>query len=143
MTGKGLNQIPKTGGDVVSMSANLAKTFNLRLRLDDENFYFCEMAGNGKSDLMKMSRRTGELKQLAPSINDTMEFVIDDTNVYYFDNVRGQGSFGPVALMKVSKKGGGTPTEIDRGDAGWVKFLAVDARQIYFTDISKVYALPK
>jgi hypothetical protein len=56
--------------------------------------------------------------------------------------MRGQGSFGPVALMKVSKKGG-TPAEIDRGNAGWIKYLAVGARQIYFTDISKVYAIAK
>jgi hypothetical protein len=26
---------------------------------------------------------------------------------------------------------------------GWIKYLAVDAKQVYFTDIPKVYALPK
>ena len=31
---------------------------------------------------------------------------------------------------------------LDQGDTGWTKYLAV-GKQIYFTDISKVYALPK
>ena len=48
----------------------------------------------------------------------------------------------PVALMKVPRNGG-TPVELDRGNAGWIQHLAVDSRQIYFTDISKVYALAK
>ena len=51
-------------------------------------------------------------------------------------------SFGPVALMKVSKSGG-SPIEIDQGAAGWIRHLAVDAKQIYFTDIAKVYAIAK
>jgi hypothetical protein len=33
--------------------------------------------------------------------------------------------------------------EIDQGDAGWIKYLAVDEKAVYFTDISRVYALPK
>ena len=52
------------------------------------------------------------------------------------------GSFGPVALRRVSASGG-SPVELDQGNAGWIKRLAVDAKQIYFTDISRVYALAK
>jgi hypothetical protein len=141
MTGDGLKEIRKIGGEVIAISHDRSRT-PLGLRMDADNFYFCQMASNGESSLVRLSRKTGELAQLAPSINQTMEFVIDDTNVYYFDNVRGQGSFGPVALMKVPRNGG-TPVEIDRGPAGWVKHLADDSRQIYFTDISKVYAIPK
>ena len=141
MSGEGLNEIRKIGGEVIAISHDRSKT-SLGLRMDEDNFYFCQMASNGQSALMRLSRKTGELSPLAASINHTMEFVIDDTNVYYFDNVRGQGSFGPVALMKVSRNGG-TPVEIDRGIAGWIDHLAVDSKQIYFTDISKVYALPK
>jgi hypothetical protein len=141
MTGDGLKEIRKIGGEVIAISHDRSKT-PLRLRMDADNFYFCQMAGNGQSSLMRLSRTTGELAQLAPSINHTMEFVVDDTNVYYFDNVRGQGSFGPVALMKVPRNGG-TQVEIDRGNAGWIKHLAVDSKQIYFTDISKVYAVTK
>ena len=142
MTGDGIKEIRKIGGDVIAISHGSSPTPSLGLRMDDDNFYFCQMASNGHSSLMRLSRKTGELSQLAPSINHTMEFVIDDASVYYFDEVRGQGSFGPVALMKVAKKGG-TPVEIDRGNAGWIKYLAVDAKQIYFTDISKVYAVAK
>lgn len=141
MTGDGLNEIRKIGGEVIPISHDGSKT-PLGLRMDADNFYFCGMAKNGESALMRLSKSTGELVQLAPSINHTMEFVIDDANVYYFDNVKGEGSFGPVALMKVAKTGG-SPVEIDRGTAGWIKFLTTDAKQVYFTDISKVYAIAK
>jgi hypothetical protein len=142
MAGDGLKEIRKDGGVVVEIFRNPSKTPSLGLRMDEDNFYFCQMGSNGYSSLMELSRKTGELKQLAPSINHTMEFVIDDANVYYFDNVKGQGSFGPVALMKISKNGG-TPVEVDRGSAGWINHLAIDSKQIYFTDISKVYAVTK
>jgi len=142
MTGDGIKEIRKIGGEVIAISRGSSPSPSLGLRMDDDNFYFCQMASNGHSSLMRLSRKTGELSQLAPSINHTMEFVIDDASVYYFDEVRGQGSFGPVALMKVAKNGG-TPAEIDRGNAGWIKYLAVDSKQIYFTDISKVYAVAK
>jgi hypothetical protein len=141
MTGAGLNEIRKIGGEVIAIAHDRSK-MPLGLRMDEDNFYFCQMGNNGYSSLMELSRKTGELKQLAPSINHTMDFVIDDANVYYFDNVKGQGSFGPVALMKISKNGG-TPVEVDRGNAGWINHLAVDSKQIYFTDISKVYAVTK
>lgn len=39
--------------------------------------------------------------------------------------------------------GGGDPIELDQGEAGWLKYIAVDSKQLYFTDISRVYALPK
>ena len=142
MTGDGIKRIAKTGGEVMDVYRNTSKSPSLGLRVDADNFYFCQMASNGQSSLMRLSRKTGELTQLAPSINHVMDFTIDDANVYYFDNVKGEGSFGPVALMKVAKSGG-APVEIDRGTAGWVKYLAVDAKQIYFTDISKVYAIAK
>jgi hypothetical protein len=142
MTGDGIKEIRKSGGEVIALSHDSSPSPSLGLLMDADNFYFCQMASNGESSLMRLSRKTGELTKLAPSINHTMEFVLDDTNVYYFDNVRGQGSFGPVALMKVLRNGG-TPVEIDRGNAGWIDHLAVDSKQIYFTDISKVYAVTK
>lgn len=141
INGDGLKEIRKIGGDVIAISRGSSPSPSVGLRMDDDNFYFCQ-GSNGKSALMRLSRKTGELSQLAPSMNHTMEFAIDETYVYYFAEVTGQGSFGPVALMKVPRNGG-TPVEIDRGDAGWIKHLAVDAKQIYFTDISKVYAIAK
>jgi hypothetical protein len=142
MTGDGIKEIRKIGGDVIAISRVSSPSPSLGLQMDDDNFYFCQMASSGQSALMRLSRKTSELSQLAPSINHTMEFVIDETSVYYFDNVRGEGSFGPVALMKVPRNGG-APVEIDRGNAGWIRHLAVDSRQVYFTDISRVYALAK
>jgi hypothetical protein len=47
-----------------------------------------------------------------------------------------------VALKKVSKTGG-DPVTLDQGEAGWIRHLAVDQKQVYFTDISKVYAIAK
>jgi hypothetical protein len=141
MTGDGIKEIRKIGGEAIAISLDSSPSRSVGLRMDDDNFYFC-VANGGKSALLKLSRKTGELSQLAPSINQTMEFVIDDSNVYYFAQVGGPGSFGPVALMKISKNGG-APVEIDRGNAGWIGHLAVDSKQIYFTDISKVYAIPK
>ena len=90
--------------------------------------------------LQRALRAADSCMETATSIELFVEIL--DRYVYYFDEVKWQGSFGPVALMKVSKNGG-TPTEIDRGNAGWIKYLAVDAKQIYFTDISKVYAIAK
>ena len=142
MTGDGIKTISKNGGEVTDVYRNSSKSPSLELQMDGDNFYFCQMGGNGYSALMKLSRKTNELTQLAPSINHTFDFVIDDRSVYYFDNVKGQGSFGPVALMKVSKNGG-NPVEIDRGEAGWIKYLALGKNQIYFTDIARVYALAK
>ena len=110
--------------------------------MDADNFYFCQMAGNGYSSLMKLSKKTNEATQLAPSINHTMDFVIDDANVYYFAFVPNTGSFGPDALRKVSKAGGES-VAMDQGDSAWIRSLSVDSKQIYFANISKVYALPK
>lgn len=100
------------------------------------------MNERGHSELMKLNKKSGEVSQLAPSINHTMEFVVADGAVYYFDDVPKNGSFGPVAVRRVST-GGGDPIELDQGEAGWLKYLAVDSKQLYFTDISKVYALSK
>ena len=142
MTGDGIRRIPKGGGEITDVYRHAFKQPSLVLQHDAENFYFCQMNERGHSALMKLNKKSGELNELAPSINHTMEFVVADGNVYYFDEVPKTGSFGPVALRRVSTSGG-APVEIDQGNAGWIKHLAVDANQIYFTDISRVYALPK
>ena len=142
MTGDGIKKIPKKGGDVTEVHHNLSKSPSLGLRQDADNFYFMQMNSNGYSALMKLAKKSGEVTKLAPSINHVFEFIIDDTNVYYFDEIPGTGSFGPIALKKVPKAGG-DPVTLDQGKAGWVKYLAVDSKHIYFTDISNVYALAK
>jgi hypothetical protein len=142
MTGSGIKKIAKSGGEVTEVFRNTSKSPSLGLLLDAENFYFCQMNGKGKSALMKLSRATGQLTQLAPAINHTMEFTMDETSIYYFDEVPGTGSFGPVALKKVAKAGG-DPITLDQGEAGWIKYVAVDERHVYFTDSSKVYAISK
>lgn len=142
MTGDGIKRIPKGGGVITDFYRHAFKQPSLGLQQDPENFYFCQMNERGHSALMKLNKKSGELTELAPSINHTMEFVVGDGMVYYFDEVPKSGSFGPVALRRVAT-GGGSPVEIDQGDAGWIKHLAVDAKQVYFTDISRVYALPK
>jgi hypothetical protein len=142
MTGQGIKRIPRRGGEVFDFYRNSSKQPSLGLQHDAENFYFCQMNERGHSALMKLNKQSGEVTQVAPSINHTMEFVVADGNVYYFDDVPKSGSFGPVALRHVSTQGR-VPLEIDYGNAGWIKYLAVDEKQVYFTDISKVYALPK
>ena len=142
MTGDGIKRIPKAGGVITDFYRHAFKQPSLGLQQDTENFYFCQMNERGHSALMKLNKKSGEVTQLAPSINHTMEFVAADGNVYYFDEVPKSGSFGPVALMRISTNGG-SPVEIDHGNAGWIKYLAVDDKQVYFTDISRVYALAK
>ena len=142
MTGNGIQKISKKGGEITEVYHNPSKTPSLGLLADADNFYYAQMNANGKSALMKFVRKTGEITQLAPSINHVYEFVIDDTNVYYFDEIPGTGSFGPIALKKVPKAGG-APTVLDQGQAGWIKYLAMDATHVYFTDIARVYALSK
>jgi hypothetical protein len=139
----GLKKAPKTGGEATIFYND--PTLNqptTGLVQDAENFYYAQMDKKGNSSLMKLAKMGGAPRQIAPSINHTMEFVADELYVYYFDDEKGYGSFGPVALRKVSKQGG-EPVTLDMGDAGWVKFIAVDKTQVYFTDISKVYALAK
>ncbi len=142
MTGAGLMKIAKAGGEVISVWHNPARQPSLGLQQDADSFYFCQMNARGHSALMKLNKKSGEVTQLAPSINHTMEFLLSGENVYYFDEVPGTGSFGPIALRRVSTRGG-EPSELDQGEGGWMKYLAADAKQIYFTDISKVYVLPK
>lgn len=142
MTGDGIKRISKAGGEITDFYRPPNKQPSLGLQQDAENFYFCQMNERGHSALMKLNKQSREITQLAPSINHTMEFVVAGRHVYYFDEVPKSGSFGPVALRRVSTTGG-APVEIDQGNAGWIKYLAVDEKQIYFTDISKVYALPK
>jgi hypothetical protein len=142
MTGDGIKKIPKAGGEITEVYHTISKGPSLGLMQDADNFYYAQMNGRGQSALMKFARKSGEVTQLAPSINHVFEFIIDDMNVYYFDEMPGTGSFGPIALKKVSKTGG-DPSTLDQGQAGWVKYLAVDATKIYFTDISKVYALAR
>jgi len=142
MTGEGIKKISKKGGAVIDVYRNTSKSPSLGLLQDADNFYFAQMNSGGHSALMKLSKKSGAATQLASSINHVMDFTADSENVYYFDNVPGKGSFGPIALMKVSKAGG-SPVEVDQGEAGWIRYLAVDAKQVYFTDISKVYALAK
>ncbi|HEX6188500.1 MAG TPA: hypothetical protein VFZ40_10500 [Pyrinomonadaceae bacterium] len=142
MTGDGIKRIPKGGGQITDFYRHAFKQPSLGLQQDAENFYFCQMSERGHSALMKLNKQSGELTQLAPSINHTMEFVVAGASLFYFDEVPQSGSFGPVALRRVAT-GGGPPVELDQGNAGWIKYLAVDAKQIYFTDISRVYAVSK
>lgn len=142
MTGEGIKKTPKAGGEITDFYRNPNKQPSLGLQQDTENFYFCQMNARGHSALMKLNKKSGQLTELAPSINHTMGFVVSGGMVYYFDEVPNSGSFGPVALRKVSTSGG-APVELDQGNAGWIKYLAVDEKQVYFTDISRVYALPR
>ena len=142
MTGDGIKKVSKKGGEVIEVYRNTSKTPSLGLLQDNDNFYFLQMDSRGHSVLMKLNKKSGEVTQITPSINHTMEFMFDGEYFYYFDEVPKTGSFGPVALRKVSKNGGES-IELDQGNAGWIDHLAFDAKQIYFTDISKVYALAK
>lgn len=67
---------------------------------------------------------------------------MDDGYVYYYAFVPHAGSFGPDALRKVPKAGGESIV-LDQGDTAWMRSLTLDSKQIYFADISKVYALAK
>jgi hypothetical protein len=141
-TPDGIKKAPKTGGEATFLYQNPTKWPTVALVCDAENFYFAQMNEKGHSALMKLPKKGGAPTQIAPAVNHTMEFALDDTSVYYFDNEPGGGLTGAVALRKVSKNGG-EPVPLDHGAAGWVKYLAVDKAQAYFTDIAKVYGLTK
>jgi hypothetical protein len=142
MTAKGIRKIPRNGGETSEVYHNSSASPSLGLAQDADNFYFCQMNSKGQSALMRLPKKGGPAIQLAASINHTQPFVVSDANVYYFADVEHMGSFPPVALMKVLKSGG-EPVTIDQGEAGWVNYLAVDGAQVYFSDISKVYAVGK
>ena len=138
----GIKKAPKTGGEATFVFENPTQWPTIGLICDAENFYYAQMNTKGHSALMKLSKKGGAPTQIAPSINHTFEFVADDARIYYFDNEPGGGMIGTVALRIVSKNGG-DPVMLDHGQPGWVKFIAVDKTQVYFTDIANVYALPK
>jgi hypothetical protein len=142
MTSDGIKKIPRNGGEVSEVYHNSSPSPSLGLAQDADNFYFCQMNSKGHSALMKVPKKGGAAIQLAASINHTQQFVVADANVYYFADVEHMGSFPPIALMKVSISGG-EPITIDSGEAGWINYLAVDGSQVYFPDISKVYAVRK
>jgi hypothetical protein len=142
MTGDGIKKISKAGGSVTDVYQNSSKSPSLGLRMDADNFYFCQMNSSGHSALMKLSKQSGQVSQLAPQINHTMDFVIDEANVYYFAFVPNTGSFGPDALRRVPKAGGES-VELDQGDSAWIRSLSVDSKQIYFGNISKIFAIAK
>ena len=141
MTGDGIKKIAKSGGEITDVYHNPSKQPSLGLMQDADNFYYTQMNAKGHSELMKLNKKSGELVQLTPSISHTQEFGLDNENIYFFDFVPGTGSLGPDGLYKISKAGGDR-VMLDQGDTGWTNYLAV-GKQIYFTDISKVYALPK
>lgn len=107
------------------------------LAIDDKFVYWSD-GGN----IMRVPKGGGESEKIIPNAPKPDEIVMDDGYIYYFDHVPISGSFGPVALRKVPKNGG-EPVELDQGNAGWINYLAFDAKQVYFTDISKVYGLAK
>ncbi len=45
--------------------------------------------------MMKLNKRSGAVTELALSIIHVFEFMIDDTNVYYFDEIPGTGRLVP------------------------------------------------
>jgi sugar lactone lactonase YvrE len=141
-TPSGIKKAPRTGGDATFVFENPTQWPTTGLVCDAENFYYAQMNSQGYSALMKLSKKGGAPIQIAPAINHTFEFVADDASVYYFDNEPGGGMIGTVALRKVSKNGG-EPVMLDHGQPGWVKYIAVDRTQVYFTDIANVYALTK
>jgi len=138
----GIKKAPRTGGDATFVLENTTPSPTVGLVCDAENFYYAQMNSKGYSALMKLPKKGGTPMQIAPGVNHTFEFVVDDANVYYFDNEPGGGMVGTVALRKVSKSGG-EPVMLDHGQPGWVRFIAVDKTQVYFTDIANVYALAK
>ena len=143
----GIKKAPKTGGEATFVFENPTQWPTIGLICDAENFYYAQMNSKGYSALMKLSKKGGVPEQIAPAINHTFEFVADDANIYYFDNYpfdseSGGRMIGTVALLRTSKNGRETVI-LDHGQAGWVRFIAVDKTQIYFTDIANVYSLPK
>jgi hypothetical protein len=138
---EGISKVQKTGGEALLWYPNPTPNLGTSgLAQDKENFYFAQMKDRGGATMMKLPKRGGNPVQVAPSVNRTMEFVVDDSYVYYFDNEK--GSFSGVVIKKVSKSGG-QPVDLDRGSGGWVGFIAIDQTNIYFTNISNVYALAK
>jgi hypothetical protein len=138
----GIKKAPKTGGEATFVYENPTEWPTIGLVCDAENFYYAQMDESGHSTLMKLSKRGGAPTQIGLAINHTFEFVVDDANIYYFDNEPGGGMIGTVALLRTAKNGRETVI-LDHGQAGWVRFLAVDKTQVYFTDIANVYALTK
>jgi uncharacterized protein DUF5050 len=129
----GIYRKPKTGGEITQVYTTPNGQITSGLKLDAENFYFTQ--GTSKHALYKLSKGGGEPVLLAKSIDSAVDFVVGETDVYF----QRERSMYTDFLSKVSKNGG----EVIDLDYGYLRSLAVGKTDVYFTDVSNIYSIPK
>jgi hypothetical protein len=135
----GIHRVAKDGGEpTIIYPSPKDKGATVGLGLDTENFYYAQLReSRGHSGLMKLPRNGGTPTLLAAPMVSVREFLVDATHVYFF------ADDGELAMLRRVAKTGGEVETLDRGKPGWLQYLAGDAAHVYFTDIARVYRLPK
>lgn len=106
------------------------------LAQDAENLYFGSRgAGESRWALRKIPKNGGEPQTLVKTFS-LKPFVVDDANVYFFDEDKSPQN----ALCKISKNGG----EIQKLDAGYSSGVVAQSKTlVYFASLDDIYNLPK
>jgi hypothetical protein len=129
----GIYRKPKNGDQITQVYATPNGQITSGLKLDADNFYFTQ--GTSKHALYKLSKAGGEPLLLAKSIDSAVDFVVGETDLYF----QRERSLYTDFLSKVSKNGG----EVVDLDYGYLRSMAVGKTDVYFTDVSNIYSIPK
>lgn len=129
----GIYKQPKNGGEKSKVYTPPEKQDVSGLIADKDSFYFTQ--GNGRNSLFRLSKSGGDATKIAPEINHTYQFHVDESNIYFILN---EGML-EYSLNKIPKNGG----EIVKIESGYSKSFNVGKNEIFVTDISKIYSLAK
>lgn len=135
-TVNGIFKKDKSGGQMQTVFQATDKEGVDEMAQDTEYLYF-GFRGDGESRwaLRKISKNGGE-PQIIVKTFSLSPFVIDDANIYYFE----EDNSLKHALYKVSKNGGET-VKIDSGYSG--RTIAQNKTQIYFAALDDIYSSAK
>lgn len=135
---RGLWKVAKAGGEPEQLVAR-AENHNLdRLVADDTHLYFLYESKNpGRYEVARLPKTGGIPETIGPIGDGSGRLALSSTHIYYFR----EASINENLLVKVPKAGG--PPETVDGSGYNTGYLQVAGGDVYFTDISKVYRVPK
>lgn len=129
----GIYKKPKNGSEITQVYATPNGQISSGLRQDADSFYFTQ--GTSKHALYRLSKKGGEPIQLAKSINSAVDFLLDETHVYF----QREKDLNTDYLSKVAKSGG----DVVDLDYGYARSFTVGKTDVYFTDVNTIYSIPK
>jgi hypothetical protein len=135
----GLFALPKSGGTPRVLYATANHQNVIRLASDGTHLYFFFEAEpqSGHYKPARMPKSGGVPEVLGPDVALSRRIALSDTHVYFF---RKAGLTSDV-LVRLPKSGGEPETVDGAGHSSG--YLTVAGGDVYFTDISRLYRVPK